>query len=323
LNQPTRLFTRRNFLAGTGAVAAGSLLWPDAISSFAVVVDARPSIPFPTQPRERISVASYPFRDFIIGPGSTSTSPAGKMPFEDFAAHVVAKFNVNKIEPWSPHFPSTEPAYLDRFNSALEKAHVSVVDIAVDGRHSPYSNDPSEREQAVAFGKRWIDVAVSVNSPSVRTHIPRAHDSKPDVGRAADSLRQVAEYGASKNIVVNLENDDPVSEDAFFIAQIIDRVGSPWLRALPDFANSLTALDEGRAYAAIDEMFARAYGICHIKALENDDNGKIFRTDMPRTFAILKKHNYKGYCSMEFDSPGDPYQGTVDLISQTLHFLSS
>jgi hypothetical protein len=29
-----------------------------------------------------------------------------------------------------------------------------------------------------------------------------------------------------------------------------------------------------------------------------------------------------GYCSMEFDSPGDPYQGTADLIEKTIRYLS-
>jgi len=42
----------------------------------------------------------------------------------------------------------------------------------------------------------------------------------------------------------------------------------------------------------------------------------------PKTFAMLKAHVYKGYCSMEFDSPGDPYAGTQDLIATTLKFLA-
>jgi hypothetical protein len=37
---------------------------------------------------------------------------------------------------------------------------------------------------------------------------------------------------------------------------------------------------------------------------------------------MLKKHAFKGYCSMEFDSPGDPYAGTAALIEQTIHYLS-
>ncbi len=156
----------------------------------------------------------------------------------------------------------------------------------------------------------------------MRTNIPPAKGSKPDAERAAETLRRVAEYAASKNVVVHLENDNPVSEDAFFVVQVVEKVNSSWLHALPDFANSLTSSSEDRAYKGIDAMFAHAYGICHIKAMESNDAGQVFRVDMAKTFAILKAHNYKGYCSMEFDSPGDPYAGTRELIDSTLKYLS-
>jgi len=121
---------------------------------------------------------------------------------------------------------------------------------------------------------------------------------------------------------VNLENDNPVTEDAFFIAKLIATVKSPWLHALPDFANSLVTLSEQQAYVAVDAMFSQAYNICHVKALEVNEIGAKFHVNMAKTFKILKQHNYKGYCSMEFDSPGDPYSGTADLIKQTLQYLS-
>lgn len=68
----------------------------------------------------------------------------------------------------------------------------------------------------------------------MRIHVSRAGDAAPDVGRASQSLGPVVEYGASKGVIVVLENDDLVSEDAFFLAKVIDQVNSPWLRALPD-----------------------------------------------------------------------------------------
>jgi sugar phosphate isomerase/epimerase len=321
-----RQSTRRRFLS-QAAAAAGALLW--AAGKTAVATDALgpvaaigPDLKFPSQARERIAVASYPFREFIAGLEDGANPPAHKMGLEEFAAHVVAKFNVNKIEPWSRHFRSLAPDYLEKLRQAVENAHAAIVNIAVDGERSPYAADRIEREQAVAFSKQWIDVAVSIGSRSVRTNMPPAKDSKPDVDRAAESLHRVAEYGSVKKIIVNLENDNPVSEDPFFIVKVIERVGSPWLHALPDFANSLATGNEEHAYQGIDAMFAHAYGICHIKAMEANDAGKVFHVDLDKTFGILKSHAYKGYCSMEFDSPGDPYSGTADLIQKTLAYLS-
>jgi sugar phosphate isomerase/epimerase len=349
--------TRRRFLSETATTLAttfaGALLFPaldfaDAsavehavegvsersgeVAGQAAGADAGPHINFPTAPRERISIASYPFRQFITPTesGELSTpvtsgaqaAPPTKMALQDFAAHVVEKFKINKIEPWSPHFVSKDPQYLEQLRAAFEAAHVSVVNIAVDGEHSIYAVDAAEREKAIAESKSWIDVAVAIGSPSVRTHVGEAKDSGPDLQRAAESLRHVAEYGAQKNVVVNLENDNPVTEDAFFIAKLIATVRSPWLHGLPDFANSLVTLSEGQAYVAVDAMFSQAYNICHVKALEVNEIGAKFHVNMAKTFKILKQHNYKGYCSMEFDSPGDPYSGTTDLIKQTLQYLS-
>jgi len=273
-------------------------------------------------------VAAYPFREFIVGwkgwdGNSPSSVPAAQqIELKDFAAHVAAKFNVHKIEPWSRVFPATDPKYLEQFRNAVEKAGSAVVDIAADEEHSQYAADAAERERAVALSKKWIDVGAALASPSIRTHIQESKDSKPDVGRAADTLLRVADYAARKNVVVNLENDDPVSEDPFFIVQVIEKVNSPWLRALPDFGNSVAAHDADFAYRAIDAMFAHAYGICHVKAGGVNEQGKVVQVDLARTFTILKKHGYQGYCSMEFDEPGDPYKATADLIEKTVGFLS-
>ena len=258
----------------------------------------------------------------IAGLDDGPNPPAAKMDIKDFTAHVAAKFSINKIEPWSRHFRSVDHGYLEQVRAGAEKVHGAIVDIAADGEHSPYSADAEERDKAVAFSKQWIDVASVVGSPSVRTNIPPAKDSKPDADRTVETLRRVAEHASAKNIVVHLENDNPVSEDPFFVVQVIEKLNSPWVRALPDFGNSLATGNEERAYKGLDAMFGYAYGMCHVKAALADDAGKIFAVDLARAFGILKRHGYKGYCSMEFDTPGDPYGGTQDLIAATIKYLS-
>ena len=276
---------------------------------------------FPVDARGRIAIASYPFRDFIDGPGHSAA--ASKVDLKDFAAHCREKLGISKIEPWNQHFRSTEPKYLEEFRISLENVHGAIVNIAVDGDHSPYAADAGERDQAVAFSKRWIDVAAAIGSPSVRTNIAEAKDAKPDLERTAGSLKQVAEYAAAKNVVVNLENDNPVSEDPFFLVQVMEKVNSPWLHSNPDFCNTLATGREEYAYKGIAAMFQHAYGICHVKDRELNEKGQVFTVDMARTFRILKQANYRGYCSMEFDAPGDPYAGTAALVKQTLQYLDT
>src|ERR1700758_3673468 len=151
--------TRRQFLAECATATAGAALLPATARSTSI---PEPSIKFPSSPRERVAVASYPFREFIGGPEHKNGNPTIEL--KEFAAHVVKKFNVSGIEPWSAHFPSTDAKYLAGFRDAVEKAHSMVVNIAVDGESSPYAADRAERENAIAFSKQWIDVAAAIGS---------------------------------------------------------------------------------------------------------------------------------------------------------------
>lgn len=293
--------TRRIFLQTCAAIAAA----PRGQAA------AAPDIHFPTAPRDRLAVASYPFRKFMDRPGH----PGLKL--TEFAAMVVDKFGIHNIEPLSEHFPSTEPAYLDELRGAVEKAHSHVVNIPASVGASLYDADAARRGKAVAGAKKWVDVAVAIGSPSIRVHIQGARGSAPDAGRASESLRQVAEYGAAKNVMINLENDDLDTEDAFFLAKVIDAVNSPWLRGLPDFGNSMMKGDEDFNYRAVEAMFRRAYNISHVKDSEVD-NGKVFRVSMAKTFGIAKAAGYHGFFSMEFEGQGEPYEGTQKLLDESL-----
>src|SRR5436305_1563545 len=227
------MITRREFLVQSASTTLSAVALP-SLAGYAT--GSAPNLQFPKEPRERIAVASYPFRDFIVDAEHPS---AGKLELKDFAAHVIKKFNVNKIEPWTGHFPSSDPKYLEEFRSALEKAQGAIANVAVDGDDSPYAANRDERERAIAFREKWVDAAARLGAHSIRTNIPDAKDSKPDLQRAAASLTEVVEYASTRNVVVNLENDNPVSEDPFFLVELIAKVNSPWLHALPDFANTL------------------------------------------------------------------------------------
>ena len=314
--------TRRAFLERLSALTAGGFT-AATLSGAMPNPESEPHILFPIHPRERISIASYPFRAYIVSPDNRDrdTSLPG-INLLEFPAHVVAKFNIHNIEPHSRHFTSLQPDYLDSFQQVLQRARVRVVNIAVSATNSFYDADAFAREKALDYAKKWVDVAVRIGSPGVRTHIATAKNSPPNLEPAAENLRNLADYAAGKNVVVTLENDDLVSEDAFFLVKVIEAVNHPYLRALPDFANSMLSGDADFNYRALQAMFQHAYNICHVKDGETNDDDKQFSVDLKKSFGILKASNYRGYCSMEFDAPGDPYTPTSKLIEQTIKYLS-
>ena len=107
----------------------------------------------------------------------------------------------------------------------------------------------------------------------------------------AETLGEVAAYGEKKNIVINLENDAPVAEDPLFLVAVIEKLHSPYLRALPDFANSLN-LGGGDElnYKAVTAMFRHVFNMCHVKTESNDKEGKRHTERAAQPHGALDRH---------------------------------
>ncbi len=300
--------SRRDFLK-TSALGASALLAAD------------PQLTFPTDPRARLAVTSWPFRAYMDIPGNRNS--ANKLvEAKDFAAMVVERFDIHNVNPLTSHFHSTEPAYLEELRASTAKAGSHIVDLGHGGRPF-YHPDAAKRQDAIAFGKKGVDIALAIGSPSMRQHITGAPGGKADVNLAAETLGEVAAYGEKRNIVINLENDVPVAEDPYFLIAVIEKVGSPYLRGLPDFANSMNPRgDTEWNYKAVAAMFEHVFNMAHVKSAFANDSGKVYEVDLARLFAIAKKAGYRGYFSMEADMPGDPFENTQKLAAATIQYLS-
>jgi sugar phosphate isomerase/epimerase len=316
--------SRRKFAQTMGAAAAGAAASATFGEHFAWARTPanNPHVVFPTAPRDRLAVAAWPFRAYINSPTNGDRDPQKPgMDLKEFGAYVVKTFDVHGIEPYNLHFSSTTPEYLHEFKERLRGANAHAVNIAVDQENSFYDADRATRDAAVAYAKKWIDIAVAIGSPSVRTNIAQAKSTEPNLANAVESMKIVAAHGESRNIVVHMENDNLVAEDAFFVVKVIEGVNNPYLHALPDFANSMMSGNADYAYRAIAAMFQHAYGICHVKGGDFEQNGKDYPIDLMKTFAILKASGYRGYCSMEYSGSGDPHEPTKKLIEESVKYL--
>ena len=282
-----------------------------------------PRLVFPTAPRARMAVTSYPFREFIESPNNSGRNRQQPgMDLKEFPGMIATKFGVHNINPLADHFASSEPAYLDAFRKAVETAGSHLADLGLAGRKF-WDPDPAQRRAAVDYGKRWIDIAVVIGSPSVRQHLAGNRGLPPDVERGAETLGKLADYGASKNIMVILENDTAINEDPFLIVKLIEKVGNPYLRALPDFGNSLQKGDADFNERGVTAMFKHAYNMCHVKDAVVGAGGKVYQVDLAKMFGIAKASGYQGYFSMEFETRlANPFEGTQRLIDESLKYLT-
>ena len=234
---------------------------------------------------------------------------------------VAERFGVYNINPLLSHFSSTDSAYLESFREAVAKARSHIVDLGLPGGRFA-TTDSTVAEAAIQDGCKRIDIAAALGSPSIRQHLSAQKGEKPDVDAAATHLARLADYGSKRNIVVNLENDNAVAEDPYFIVNVVEKVNHGYLRALPDFGNSVVKYGEEENEKAVAAMLKHAFNMCHVKGAMQPDGDKTYPVDLKRMFAIARQSSYRGYYSMEFDTNGgDPFAGTKKLIDETLQYL--
>lgn len=253
---------------------------------FAAEMPAGPQLVFPTEPAQRLAVTSYPFRAFIESPTNSGRDKnVAGMDLKEFPAMIAKRFGVRNINPLGDHLTSTDPVYLKEFRKAVEAAGSHIVDFGLGGKD--FGNaDQAIRDEAVAYAQRWIEIAALIGSPSVRQHLRRAQGAAPSVANTVESLARAADYAARKNIVINLENDSPGAEDPFFIVEVLSKVNHPYLRALPDFGNSLRGHDAAYNEKAVNAMFQHAFNICHVKDVLRTKSGEVYRVDVEGMFAV-------------------------------------
>jgi sugar phosphate isomerase/epimerase len=303
------MITRRSFVKGALVLSAGT--------AFAA---KGPVANFPSAPRARLAVASYPFREMITAPNNGDRDPKKKgMDLAQFARFVHTEFGVPGIEPLSTHFASTEIAEVRKLRKAFDAAGVHTVNIPVDDAVELCSEDAAKRDAGNARYRRWIDIAVLLGSPGIRVWIPKCAD-RSDLPKAVRALEPTIQYAASQNIVVSLENDDPVNASAARSIAVIKLANSPYLRALPDFGNGLQAGDGKFAAQNLKDMLAYAWSISHVKDAEVIDGVKK-TVSLEGQFQIVKASGYRGYFSMESESGGDPVVDTKRLIAESVKFL--
>ncbi len=265
---------------------------------------------FPRSARERLAISTYPFRSVIKG---STTLP-------QFAQTVRPKLHVPGIEPWSHHFESTDTKYVRELSRSFRSAGLDVVNVPVD-EEVHLCSTAAERKSGLSTYRKWVDTAVILGSPSIRVHLPQGEKGK-QIACAVSAFTELAQYGAASNIVINLENDEPETEAPERIAKVIKAVNSPYLRALPDFCNSmLIHNNQATNEEELKLLFPLAFNISHVKDQESE-NGKTYRVDLASLFAIARKSGYKGYFSMEWEGEGDPYIETRKLIEASLRLIS-
>jgi sugar phosphate isomerase/epimerase len=143
-----------------------------------------------------------------------------------------------------------------------------------------------------------------------------SYDEQKD--RAADGLRRLAQFGASRDMNVIVENHGGLSSNGEWLASVISEVDLPNCGTLPDFGNfRIGDGEEYDRYQGVAQLmpFAKAVSA---KSYEFDAHGNETRTDFPRMMKIVLAANYHGHVGIEWEG-AEP--GEVEGIRLTQQLL--
>jgi sugar phosphate isomerase/epimerase len=183
------------------------------------------------------------------------------------------------------------------------------------------SPDKDFRQKNVEHTIRCIDLAYRLGIPTIRVNTGRWGTSKdfdelmankgieprlPGVsddtayGWVVDGLQQCLAKAEECGVVLGLENHWGLGRTAAGVNRVVDAVNSPWLQITLDTGNFL---DD--TYEQMDAIAARAV---LVQAKTYDGGGTWYTLDLdyPRIATILRKHQYRGYISLEFEGKENP-----------------
>ncbi len=271
----------------------------------------------------RIAVSTWSLHNYFQRTRDDDFKLPGKMlELLDFPEMIADRYKVRHLEFCAPHFASTEPSYLKELKDRLAKAGSDVVNMPVDIQEiwtggGLSDTDQKIRENAVHGGKKWIDIAATIGSRAVRCDPGKMNPQ--NLAPTIESYKALAAYGRSKAVHVIVENHGGVgSEHPEELVNVFKGVKDSFFGALPDFANFP---DEPTREKGLKLLFRYARIVCHAKGLEFDASGKETKYDFPKAMQVAKAAGFKGIYSVEFEGPGDPYEGVQRTLDELLKYL--
>ncbi|PHR95441.1 MAG: xylose isomerase [Leeuwenhoekiella sp.] len=200
---------------------------------------------------------------------------------------------------------------LPKLKASSEQYGVQNVLIMVDGEGNLASEDETERNTAVDDHKKWVDAAAYLGCHAIRVNLIGPKDKELFKQSAIDGLGKLAEYGASKNIEVIVENHGGYSSDAAFLMEIINAINKPNCGTLPDFGNFCMERENGEMWGApcvkeypryrgIEELMPKALAVS-AKSYDFNEKGEETSMDYSKILQIVKDAGYTGFIGVEYE----------------------
>jgi len=253
---------------------------------------------------------------------------AGQLDLEGFIerAH---QLRLDGIDIHTRAFASTDPDYLRRIRmQALKRGLV----LSYIGVSTNFGKPRDQLEDEVNTTRHWIDIAEFMGIPLVRVFaawIPEGDTEEAVWVRMIPCLKEVAEHGEKKGVVVGLHNHNHgcVTRTGKDVRRIIEAVDNPYFSHILDTGQYIgspgASGSRGKEdpslnfYGSIEETAPLTVHVrCKIYRIQTGEEQWL---DYPRIFEILRNVDYNGWLSIVYE--GQDVEEEATAVPKAVKYL--
>ena len=225
-----------------------------------------------------------------------------------------ARMGFNGVEILHMQMESEDPGYLQRLK---RQAFVNGLDLCGFSTHQGFvSPDADVRKQNIAHTIHTIELAYALGIPTIRVNTGRwgttkdfdalmanrgieprleGYTDEDGFGWVIDSFQECLPVAERCGVTMGLENHWGLGRTPEGVLRIVDAINSPWLQVTLDTGNFLED-----PYDRLDKLASHAV-LVQAKTYYGGGVWYALDLDYPRIAQILRKHNYRGYVSLEYE----------------------
>ncbi len=294
---------RRAFMTRSFAVSTAAVLSAAGATQAAEEPAARTAAP-----AQRFGVSTYSFFKFG-GPGNVPV---------DKCIELAADMGFDGVELLHVQMDGDSQAYL---NQLKRKAFTLGLDLMGLSTHQTFvSPDEAVRKKNIEHTTRCLEIAFQLGIPTVRVNTgrwgtsknfdelmankgiePRLEGYTDDEGFkwVIDSYQILARKAEELGVIMGLENHWGLGRTAEGVLRVVREVNSPWLQVTLDTGNFLENM-----YEQMDALVPQTV-LVQAKTYVGGGTWYTLEIDYPKVAAMLRKHGYRGYVSLEFEGKED------------------
>ncbi|MEO2047227.1 MAG: sugar phosphate isomerase/epimerase family protein [Pirellulales bacterium] len=298
---------RRNF-AKAAALGSAAFIPAGPLSSHSLSAEASRTPATATSRGNPIGVSTYSFWRF---------KDDSKLSIEQ-CIDEAARIGFDSVEILHIQMESEEPRYLQRLK---QRALVNGLSLCGLSTHQGFvSPDAEKRQKNIDHTIHTIELAYQLGIPTMRVDTGRWGTSKnfdelmanrgveprlpgysddDGFGWVIDSLEKCLPVAEKCGVTLGLENHWGLGITAEGVLRIVNAIDSPWLQCTLDTGNFLEDPYDRLEKMAPKTVFVQA------KTYYGGGLWYSLGLDYPRIANMLRRHNYRGYISLEFEGNED------------------